>query len=104
MAAVLNGLSAFAYSFIFKSAHRSGIAVGLHLALFHWAISGFFAGILPAFHPLVGEILPPPGFFMLAAGPATALVFFVAHMIYGATLGWLFDRAAICPETRRAPI
>lgn len=95
---LVSGLIAYAYAFIFKSARRSGAGVGMNLSLFHWAISGVAFGILPALHPLIIEQYAAPGLFAIGMGFASSLVFLVAHVIYGAVVGALFDQAAIRDE------
>jgi magnesium-transporting ATPase (P-type) len=96
----INGFVAYAYGFIFRSAHRTGPAVGAHLGFFHWLVSGFLIGLIPIFHPLIGEILPAPGFYVLATNPPTVLTFLILHLLYGSLLGWLFDRASLRVTTQ----
>ena len=90
--------ASLAYGFIFRSARRSGAGVGVNLSLFHWGLSGIAVGILPAFHPLVAERLPAPGFYMLGEGLHEGLAFFAAHLLFGGMVGSLFDLAAIRDE------
>ncbi len=95
---LISGISAFGYSFIFWSARRSGAWIGAQLALFHYLISGFLVGIFPAFHPHIPRLMVPPGFYMTNMGFTTSVMFFVAHIAYGALFGQLFDWAAIRDE------
>ena len=90
--------AALGYGFIFRSARRSGAGVGLNLSLFHWGLSGIAIGILPAFHPLVSERLPAPGFYMLGEGLREGLSYFAAHLLFGGLVGSLFDLAATRDE------
>lgn len=94
----ISGISAFAYSFIFWSARRSGAMIGSQLALFHYLISGFLVGLLPAFHPLIPGVMVPPGFYMTNMGFTTSVMFFIAHLVYGALFGQFFDWAATREE------
>lgn len=95
---LISGMSAFAYSFIFWSARRSGALIGSQLGLFHYLISGFLVGILPAFHPLIPGVMVAPGFYMTNMGFTTSVMFFFAHIVYGALFGQLFDWAALREE------
>jgi hypothetical protein len=96
---LIAGLSAYAYSFIFWSAHRSGAGVGINLSLIHWILSSLLAGLLPAFHPLlISGLIEGPGFFMIKSGIPTSLTFFLSHILYGAIVGQLFDWAAMRNE------
>jgi hypothetical protein len=79
---------AFIYAFVFRSARRSGAGVGLSLGFFHWVISGIVIGLLP---PRVGNL----GSFLMNTSFATAWIFMAAHLVYGSTVGALFDRAAV---------
>ena len=83
----LAGLSAYAYTFIFRSARRSGVGVGLQLSLFHYAINGVAVGLFGA-----------AGFFMTKMGFATSVIFFSAHLVYGILVGQLFDWSAVRDE------
>jgi hypothetical protein len=99
---LIAGACAYAYAFIFWSAHRSGAAIGINLGVFNWIVSGLIAGILPAFHPLLtaGDI-EGPGFFMISSGFAASFTFFLAHVVYGACVGKIFDWAAMRNEYPR---
>ena len=53
--------------------------------------------ILPAIHPRIGTpdtaanelaLIEPPGFLMLNYGSQTFLVTLIAHVAYGAIVGW----------------
>lgn len=95
---LISGISGFGYSFIFWSARRSGAMIGSQLALFHYLISGFLVGILPAFHPLIPGMMVEPGFYMTNMGFTTSVMFFIAHLVYGALFGQFFDWAATRDE------
>lgn len=98
---LLTGFSAFAYAFIFWSARRSGAWIGAQLGFFHYLISGSLAGLIPAFHPLIPGAMATPGFFMTNAGFMTSVTFFLAHLVYGALFGQLFDWASLRDELRQ---
>lgn len=73
---------ALVYRSLFRSAHRSGLLVGLHLSVFHAVITGILL------------TLTRYGFFAFELGLQNAVLIFCAHFIYGSTLGLLFDLAA----------
>lgn len=96
------GTCAYAYAFIFWSAHRSGAGIGLNLGIFHWLITGFIAGVVPLSAPgspthagLAPAGRAPLGFYLFASGFATSAVFFLSHALYGACIGAFFDWAAM---------
>ena len=86
-----SGAVAFAYASILRSAHRSGVGVGLHLALFHWSIASTLVGFVS-----------PYGLLFFRLGWRGGFQVLVAHMIYGACVGFLFDRASIRMEYPRS--
>jgi hypothetical protein len=74
-----------------------------------WALGMVFAGtalvnvLLPAVHPRMGTpvsaansspLLEPPGFMLLNYGRTTPAVTIVAHLAYGAIVGWFIGAAA----------
>jgi branched-subunit amino acid transport protein len=90
----ISSLVALVYSSVFRSARRSGAGIGLSLGFIHWAISGILTGLLP-------QSLGNSGFFLLNTSFATAWIFMLAHLVYGSTVGALFDRAAVNYEYPR---
>jgi len=95
---VASAVIAYLYSLVFRSAHRSGVAVGLHVALFQWIILGLLLAIVPwttrTIHPSV-TVYMQPGPFALWDGIQTAITFFWTQLFFGAAVGFMFDRAAI---------
>jgi hypothetical protein len=95
-----NGLLfSLAYAFVFWAVGAAGVLVGAGLGVVH----GLFAGgplvnvLLPTVHPRMGApwsdaeetpLLEPPGFMLVNYGRATAAVTLVAHVVYGAIVGW----------------
>jgi hypothetical protein len=75
-------------------------------------VSGFFCllGLAPQLHPLMPEILPAPGVFMVNGGISDGVLFFALHLIYGAIVGYGVQKVAATrfldseeePEFRRA--
>ena len=87
------------YWLVFLAIGRAGWTLGLLFGLGH----ALFAGtalvniLLPVVHPRMGTsfdashqaaLLEPPGFMLLNYGPSTPAVMIVAHLAYGAVVGW----------------
>jgi hypothetical protein len=96
---------ALVYYAAFSALGRSGWALGMVFGLVH----ALFAGtalvnvLLPAVHPRMGTpvsaansspLLEPPGFMLLNYGRTTPAVTIVAHLAYGAIVGWFIGAAA----------
>ena len=92
------------YYLIFLMIDRSGWLLGAILGLLH----GLFAGtalvniLLPLVHPRMGSpmtdarstpLIESPGFMMLNYGPSTPIVSTVAHVLYGAIVGFVTSLA-----------
>jgi hypothetical protein len=94
----LSAVYAWFYSLVFRSARRSGIGVGLHVALFHWIIMGLAVSLMPWLTRTIQPettVVMSPGPFALWAGLEAAISFFWSHLLFGSVIGLLFDRAAI---------
>lgn len=98
-------LFALAYEAAFTALGRGGWALGMLFGFVH----ALFAGtalvnvLLPAVHPRMGTpvsaasstpLLEPPGFMLLNYGRATPVVTVLAHLAYGAIVGWFSGAAA----------
>jgi hypothetical protein len=96
---------ALVYYAAFSALGRSGWVLGAVFGLAH----ALFAGtalvnvLLPAVHPRMGTpvsaansspLLEPPGFMLLNYGRTTPAVTIVAHLAYGAIVGWFTGAAA----------
>jgi hypothetical protein len=96
---------ALLYAAAFAALGRAGWALGLAFGLVH----AIFAGtalvnvLLPAVHPRMGTsvsaadstpLLEPPGFMLLNYGRATPAVTILAHLAYGAIVGWFIGAAS----------
>jgi hypothetical protein len=90
---------AFVYYALFTALDRAGWGLGMLFGLMH----ALFAGttlvnvLLPAVHPRMGTpdtaansspLLEAPGFMLLNYGRATPAVSILAHLAYGAIVGW----------------
>jgi hypothetical protein len=96
---------ALVYYAAFLALGRAGWALGILFGLVH----ALFAGtalvnvLLPAVHPRMGTpfsaadsapLLEAPGFMLLNYGRRTPLVTILAHLAYGAVVGWFIGAAA----------
>lgn len=88
---VISGLIALAYAWAFENVlHRAGAGAGALVSVVHILIGGLFMGMMPAMHPLVPEMMPGPGFFMLNLGVTGLVAFVMLHVIYGAIVGAMY--------------
>lgn len=90
---------ALTYGVIFRLLGRSSWQLG---ALFGVVHAVFLASVvvnvlLPVVHPLMGTpetaanqraLIEPPGFLMLNYGRSSFVVLLVAHVVFGAVVGW----------------
>lgn len=90
---------AIAYGAVFTALGRSGAAFGAVLGALHGVFSATILVnvLLPIVHPRMGTpdsssretpLIEPPGFLMLNYGRSTFVVTLVAHIAYGAIVGW----------------
>jgi hypothetical protein len=90
---------ALAYGAVFAALGRSGVLLGASLGALHGVFSGTILvnTLLPIVHPRMGTpdssaretpLLEPPGFLMLNYGRSTVVVSLLAHVVYGAIVGW----------------
>lgn len=84
----MGALFGLLYGFLFERvlAH-GGAPTGMLVAIPHGALIGVLLGMTPQFHPMVPERLADPGPYFANLGVAGVLVFFAAHVLYGAILG-----------------
>jgi hypothetical protein len=91
---------ALGYALLFRSIGWSAWWLGALLGIVHTLLIStvLINELLPVVHPLMGTpetaaheiaLIEPPGFLMLNYGPHTFLVTLVAHVLYGAILGWI---------------
>jgi hypothetical protein len=83
---------------------RAGWLLGMGFGLAHAAFAGttLVNVLLPAVHPRMGStvsasnctpLIEPPGFMLLNYGRATPIVTVLAHLAYGAIVGWFVAAA-----------
>jgi len=96
---ILGLLFALGYGVIFDATRRSGWAIGLFLGAVHatFVATTLVTVLLPIVHSRMGTpetaadeiaLIEPPGFLMLNYGRSTFVVTLIAHMAYGAIVGW----------------
>ena len=88
---MISGLIALAYAWAFENVlHRANAGAGALVAIAHILVAGVFMGMMPLMHPLVPEVMPGPGFFMLNLGVMGLVAFVMLHLIYGAIVGAMY--------------
>ena len=87
------------YGICFAAIGRAGVVLGAIVGALHALFTStvLVNGILPVVHRHIGTpetaaheiaLIEPPGFLMLNYGRSTFIVTLVAHMAYGAIVGW----------------
>ena len=95
---------AIGYLLIFEAIGHAGSLLGAALGALHGAFAGtvLVNVMLPLVHPRMGDpmttadreaLLEPPGFMMLSYGRGSPIVTLVAHITYGAIVGWFIATA-----------
>jgi hypothetical protein len=96
---VVGLLFALGYAVLFAAIGRASWLLGAAVGVVHASFLGtsLVNVLLPIVHPRIGTpetganeiaLLEPPGFMMLNYGRNTFLVTLVAHVAYGAIIGW----------------
>jgi hypothetical protein len=89
---ILSAVFALAYAWSFEHiTHRSGARWGAAFGLVHAVMAGLVIGAFPAVS-WTGRTVPSPGWFMANLGAAGVLVELGAHLIYGTTVGTMYDQ------------
>lgn len=70
--------------------HRAGVATGLGFAVVHIIVAGMAMAMMPAMHPMIPEMMPPPGAFMSGMGAMGVGLFVMEHLIYGGIVGGMY--------------
>ncbi len=85
---VMGALFGLVYGVLFERVWAHGGApTGMLLSVIHAALIGILVGFTYRFHPGASSQLADPGPYFANAGAVGVLVFFVAHVIYGAIVG-----------------
>ncbi len=85
------GIFGLFYGLLFEAFDRSGPAAGLVLGLAHAFVVGILLGVLSAFHPVMGDELPGPGWFAASYGFDDVILLFAVHAVFGAIVGELYE-------------
>ncbi len=87
----LGGLAAMGYMLLFERVlHRSGWLTGMLIGTAHALLVGPLLALVPAVHPLVPEVLPAPGPYLMNMGGLGVLAFFAAHLLFGVIVGGIY--------------
>ncbi|MGH7639216.1 MAG: hypothetical protein ACREOK_16315 [Gemmatimonadaceae bacterium] len=70
--------------------HRAGVVVGLGFAVVHIIFAGVMMAVIPAVHPMIPEMMMPPGAFMSGMGAMGVTLFVLEHLMYGAIVGGMY--------------
>lgn len=92
------------YAVGFVLAKRTGFLPGAVFGVLHWLVAGVALGLLTEVHPLSPGVLTLPGFFAIGERVSGALVFFLAHLVFGAVTGEAHSyavRQRLSPEGTR---
>ena len=89
---VLSGLIGIVYGCVLELWGAATWWRGMVIALGHTLLAGGFMWLIPAIHPAVPELLPDPGFLAGNFGAATVAAVVVAHLVYGAVVGWIYRK------------
>lgn len=90
---------ALTYGAVFILLQRSSWQLGALFGVVHALFLGSVVinVLLPAIHPLMGTpetaadehaLIEPPGFLMLNYGRSSFVVLLIAHVVFGAVVGW----------------
>jgi hypothetical protein len=87
VASVLLGLG---YCWVFERTRSFGIVPGLILAVPHAVVTGIALAALPLVHPSYPEVEAAPRSFFAGYGVSGVVVFFLLHLLYGATVALVY--------------
>ena len=87
---IVSGIVALIYAAVFEAIKGSNWFMGLIGGAIHAIIGGFALAGLPAIHPAMPDLIAAPGAFAINYGTAAAVVFVVAHLIYGIIVGSMY--------------
>ena len=97
---IIGGLFGFVYGAILERT-RASSGMGMTLGVAHAVIAGFALGMVPALHPLVGEVIAAPGPYMLNMGWPGAAAFLILHMMYGGVVGGIYQPKVVHVHSHR---
>lgn len=92
-----------AYAFLFEHVFlRSGLTVGLLIGAVHAVVAGISLTFVPPTHPLVPDVLPAPGPFMIGLGVLGPVIFVGLHLMFGIIVGSVYAPASTSSFRREA--
>ncbi len=90
---LVGGVFALIYALLFKAFSGAGLVRGGLIGVVHALITGIIIALLPLVHPLMNNgHMQTPGPYFSGHGIAGVLFYFAMHIVYGATVGWLYLR------------
>lgn len=98
----LGGLLGMGYACIFgRVLGRSSWRIGLCLAAAQAVLVGPLLALMPAVHPLIPEVLPAPGPFLMNFGALGVASFFSSHLLFGLIVGGICSDLPSVASARR---
>jgi len=90
---LVGGVFALIYAALFKVFSGAGALRGGLIGIGHALITGLLIALLPLVHPLMntGRMSSPRPYFGSHGMPGV-LFYFALHIVYGTTVGWLYQR------------
>lgn len=82
-----SAIFALVYSVGFKRVGGAGWQIGAAFGVVHWVIIGFLAGLAPWVHPLMPNVMAPPGFFAVNSGVFGFFFLLLLHVMFGSIVG-----------------
>ena len=90
---IVGGLFAMGYAVLFKVFSGAGLLRGGGIGIVHALITGLVIALLPLVHPLMNSgRMHNPGPYFSGHGTVGILFYFALHVVYGATVGWMYAR------------
>lgn len=85
---LIGGVFGLIYGWLFERVwFHGGALLGMLLSVVHASLIGMLIGLTPTFHPLVPVRIPDPGPYFSNLGAIGVVLFFGAHLVYGAIVG-----------------
>lgn len=88
------GIFALIYAAGFKALGRASASLGLGFGTIHWVVAGVFMGMVPLMHPMIPEMMAPPGYFGVNGGAFDFVAELMLHWVYGGIVGYGCSRVA----------
>jgi hypothetical protein len=93
---LMGGCFGVAYAAIFEfGLKEANGGIGSAVGAAHAVISGVLLAFVPQLHPLVPEVWPAPGVFLLGLGAFGVLLFIALHVMFGAIVGGYYAASPV---------